>query len=317
MCIIAAKYFKDFGWVGVKNRDRNYLPEVIFKQSFRNDIERLYLEDVITHYTEGINEYGVSILSAATMVKSDEKEAQLARNNKAKKILNGVYRSRDGKIIRTALFEKTPKAALGVIIENELRGNTIVFNKEDCYLIEADTDLETKKTRLKNPDKEIDKPGYEYQYKKISHDDVAVRTNHGIFISYSGYQSIGDEKMKKSRISSEKRYEQTLKDIKNVENPSDMLNAISNLDNKNSQLNPIRLGDPENKEELKTTGQIMISPNIKTISYKPIWCKTIIDFQKINDKKSKTYLSIIPFNWDNALKESDFKSYLKIKNLIG
>jgi len=24
MCVIAAKYFEDFGWVGVKNRDRNY-----------------------------------------------------------------------------------------------------------------------------------------------------------------------------------------------------------------------------------------------------------------------------------------------------
>ena len=74
MCVIAIRFFKDIGWVGVKNRDRNYRPTVHIKQSFRNNVERLYIWDEKTKYTEGLNEFGVSILSAAVAVKDDEKE---------------------------------------------------------------------------------------------------------------------------------------------------------------------------------------------------------------------------------------------------
>ena len=45
MCIVAVKYFPETGWVGVKNRDRNYQPVIKIKQSFRNDIERMYILD--------------------------------------------------------------------------------------------------------------------------------------------------------------------------------------------------------------------------------------------------------------------------------
>jgi len=54
MCIVALKYFTDGGWVGVKNRDRNYKPNIRIRQSFRDDVERLYIWDDKTKYTEGI-----------------------------------------------------------------------------------------------------------------------------------------------------------------------------------------------------------------------------------------------------------------------
>jgi len=45
MCIIAAKYFKDVGWVGVKNRDRNYVPELSFLLLTRTQPHRLLMKD--------------------------------------------------------------------------------------------------------------------------------------------------------------------------------------------------------------------------------------------------------------------------------
>ena len=65
MCIVIAKHFKDLGWVGVKNLDRSYKPEMSIKKSFRRDIERLLLWDEGTHWTEGVNEYGIAIISGA------------------------------------------------------------------------------------------------------------------------------------------------------------------------------------------------------------------------------------------------------------
>lgn len=76
MCVIAVKYFEDIGWVGAKNRDRNYQPKVNIVQSNRTGVQRLYIDDALTRYTEGLNEYGVCILSAALSVKNDEKEAE-------------------------------------------------------------------------------------------------------------------------------------------------------------------------------------------------------------------------------------------------
>ena len=81
MCIVALKHFDDLGWVGVKNRDRNYKPSIMVKQSFSRGIERIYLYDEKTKYTEGMNENGVSILSACTQVKKDEKEGTKVNPN--------------------------------------------------------------------------------------------------------------------------------------------------------------------------------------------------------------------------------------------
>ena len=32
MCVVVAKYFDNVGWVGVKNRDRNYVPDLSFRK---------------------------------------------------------------------------------------------------------------------------------------------------------------------------------------------------------------------------------------------------------------------------------------------
>ena len=128
MCVVAAKYFPDVGWIGVKNRDRGYKATVEIKQSFRRGIERIYILDTGTKWTEGLNEHGVCILSSSTMVKDDENE------NLERASDDPDFMSPSGKKVRTALFEKTVKAALKKCIEIKADGNTLIFDKNDCYL---------------------------------------------------------------------------------------------------------------------------------------------------------------------------------------
>ena len=68
MCIVAAKYFDKVGWVGVKNRDRNYIPEISFKDTSSHGVEILMFWDDVTQYCEGFNSGGVCIISASLMV---------------------------------------------------------------------------------------------------------------------------------------------------------------------------------------------------------------------------------------------------------
>ena len=103
MCVVAVKYIKGHGWIGVKNRDRNYKADIEIVQSNRHGTQRLYIDDKLSRWSEGVNEYGVSIISASFSVKSDEKEGDkilLKRKNKRKQL--GYY-SPDGRAIRKAL----------------------------------------------------------------------------------------------------------------------------------------------------------------------------------------------------------------------
>jgi hypothetical protein len=188
MCIVALKHFQNTGWVGVKNRDRNYKPLIYIKQSNRKNMERIYIWDDVTKYTEGMNEYGVCILAAAVATKSDEKEGSKGRDEDSK------FYSSDGKRIRTALFEKTPEKAIESIRKSQLPGTIIVFNAGVAYLIEAGF-----KTSGRDQDK------YVFKYRHIDKSETAVRTNHGVWIPWLGYQPSDDEEEQISRDSSESR----------------------------------------------------------------------------------------------------------------
>lgn len=321
MCVVAAKYLPKYGWVGVKNRDRNYKPTLGFKQSFKNNVESLYLLDNLTYYSEGINEYGLCIINAATAVKNDESEAAAARRHAKKEAKqNGEYRAPDGIKIRKALKYKTPKEAIEFLSKVKLKGNTICFNQEECYLMELGPDKEQL-----NMQKDIakDNPNYEwtpidsvFKIKKIDKKDIILRTNHGNFLPWAGYQEDPkDAKMSFSRESSVKRYEYALKNIKLANTPEEMLEAISKIEDKNSQFNPTRIGDYNNRTKLKTTGQLLLISKLREFTYRPIWGNVNLNnINKLNSNKSNTYLRLMPFN--NRLSEStnlfkDIDKYLK------
>ncbi len=289
MCVIAIKYFDDVGWVGVKNRDRNYKPNVHIKQSFRNGIERLYIWDEKTKYTEGVNEYGIAIISAAVATKKDEKEVQSAAGEES-------FFSPDGKKIRTALLEKTLNKVTDKLIELELPGNTFIFTAEKCILLEgAYTDE--------------DKTDYVWEKKEIKKTETCVRTNHGIMIPFAGYQKSGDadEHERASRRSSESRKSKTEKAIKKVTNADQMIDCISDADSdKDPQLNPLRTSKTHGATILVTTGQIMICPKKLMLSYRPIWSDVEVDFNKLEKLDRKTSFEII-----SKKRLASFKEYIE------
>jgi hypothetical protein len=276
MCVVCCKYIPEHGWVIAKNRDRNYKPIIRIRKSFRRNIERLYIWDEKTKYTEGVNEFGVGIVSASVTVKEDEAEGSKATQgkttiNKKKR----TFYSPDGLRIRTALFEKTAAEAARTLIELEIPGNTIVADADRCFLLEGAF---------------IDTDEYVYELIEVPKDRIAVRTNHGIFLPWTGYsESIPEQKEK--RKSSEARYERVTKPLKQATSFDEVLESLSSTDDNNPQMNPLRFD--VRKNAMRTTGQIVIVPKEKTLHYRAIWCETIFDLDKLNTNEEKTFFEAV------------------------
>lgn len=281
MCVVVAKFLPDLGWVLAKNRDRNYKPVISMKQSHRKNVERLYMQDDKTRYTEGVNEYGVAILSASVMVKKDEKEgAASGADDQSQRI----FYSPDGIRIRTALLKRSAKAALQELINLQIPGNTFVADDKECYLLEG---------AFKNQDESQTARDYIYKTKKLKKTEAVARTNHGIFIPWSGYQNNKDNPHEKaSRHSSEMRLKIIEKELDKIEKPEDFFEALSQRPESDPQLNPIRID--EKRKAMRTTGQLMLIPKERSITYRPIWSEIKMDnFNKVNNIKSKTFYEII------------------------
>lgn len=307
--------------MGVKNRDRNYKPTISIRQSNRDGTEAVYIVDSVTKYSEGINEYGVGILNAATSVKNDESEAASARRyEKGRLKKEGAYKAPDGIILRRALRHKTPKSAAEYLISKNFQGHTLIFNQDECWILEGgrekkDQEENTKKSII-NPEHEWSALKYEYSLKQINKKDFIVRTNHGQFMPWIGYQKDSeDAKMLLSRKSSEARHESAIKNIENANTPEEMIQAISDVSNKNSQLNPVRIGDYQNKTKLKTTGQLCLIPKKRELIYIPIWCYSdATNFDKINSQKTDTFFTLKAFSPFNDKKVNELFSFERYLN---
>lgn len=295
MCVVAVKYFKGSGWIGVKNRDRNYQPTVQIVQSNRTGVQRLYLDDLKTRYTEGVNEFGLSILSASLSIKSDEKEADKVDGDDR----DASYMSPDGKDIRDALLTKSPMQAIRLLVERELAGCTFVFNEKDCYLLEGGFTIKKEDAK----DKEVPR---DYIYKILKITDYAVRTNHGVVLPQLGYKvDAADPYFARARKSSEVRRKIALNGVKNCTDPLEMMNAISETPNKDAFMNPIRLGDT-NKGDMVTTGQLMLVPVERTMHYRPMYSEVQFKYSKLNGPDAKTFFEII-----SSKKLLGFKEHFK------
>jgi hypothetical protein len=106
-CIIVSKKFGN-DMVLAKNRDRAYKPLIEIVHTFINEVEVVYLHDITTDWSEGMNEYGIGIVNSALMVGFDEKEKQLVAKTGKK--------SQDGLRIRYALGQKKLKDAVKSVV---------------------------------------------------------------------------------------------------------------------------------------------------------------------------------------------------------
>lgn len=280
MCVVAVKHFEGVGWVGVKNRDRNYLANVRIVQSNAQGTQRLYLEDLDTHYAEGVNEHGLCIISASLTVKKDEKEVDKFRRGRADN-----YVSPDGRTIKQCLLLKDPRAALNLAIQRQLPGSTYFFNEKECYLLEGGFNVS--KLKVDNPDDR------EYSHKAVRVNNFSVRTNHGILMPDLGYAKDSDEpESRRARKSSESRLEIASGAVKECGAALDMMDALSITPKRDPFLNPIRTGDPK-KEDMVTTGQYMLIPKDRTMHYRPIFSDVEFKYSKLNGPESKTFFEIV------------------------
>jgi len=263
MCTIGAKYIDNLGWVGFKNRDRNYHAIVKIRTNL-DEPKKMYIWDTSTKYSEGINEHGMGILLASLVMSEDKNEITLAR----KKEKNGeMYYSPVGKKIRQALSYPKPDDAINFLVTNQVTGHILVFNESDCFCLEGALQLTSDgKTTAK----------YDYLIKKVlKSENQIVRSNHGVLLTYAGYQNNICQISRKSSEIRKAIVEQRLIKAKSCD---DVIDAFSRSENTNSQYNPIRYITKESEKQ--TTGQIMIIPKLKQLLYRPIMGELLYDSQE-------------------------------------
>jgi hypothetical protein len=270
MCVIVAKYFDNVGWVGVKNRDRNYVPDLSFRKKKNKNTEVLYFWDDITQYCEGMNDNGVCVLSASLMVLDDEKEITVRTKTPSK----------DGVKIQKALRLTNIKAVAMSLIKQKLPGCTIIFDRETCYLLEG----------AWAPGGYEDKD-YKYKIEEIPHDQTVARTNHGVWLKWAGYQYSSDDGETASAISSRSRLIIAEHIAKNAETPAQLIDWLTKKYVDNWQLNALRLTDE--KKMMRTTAQLMLVPKENTMFVRPIQSNITFNFWKLNGSDSKLWVELL------------------------
>lgn len=270
MCVIAAKYFPEIGWVGAKSRDRNYIPDLHFKREDIKGTERLLYWDKITQYREGLNDDGVCILSASLMVIDDEKEVENPNRS----------HSRDGDRISDALKMSTVSQAVKYLIKEKLTGNTIVFDKESMVLIEASN------REVEGGDKE-----FVFTVRTIPKSQTLVRTNHGIELDWAGYQKGNNANEALSRKSSESRLKYAQKAVDEARSPQAILDLLCKKYDKDPQMNPLRTTTSQKK--MRTTAQILMIPSERTMYIRPIQSSLSFNFWKLDDPEADTWVEIL------------------------
>lgn len=306
MCIVAAKYFKDVGWVGAKNRDRNYPTKIHIVRSNRRQIERLFIDDDLSRYTEGLNEFGVAILSSTLAVKSDEKEGKQARSSGSRRAEDD-FRSIDGKKIRTALFAKTAEQAAKMLVESKLVGATLIFDTKRCFVLEAAYNIRKGEAERKNVERE-----FKHSLKEVKKSDVVVRTNHGIDLPGVGYQFGPTAKEKKKRRSSESRLKIALAGVKLSTEPRDLLVALSQEPNRDTFFNPLRRGNIM-KKEMVTTGQLLLITKSRMLGYRRIQSNVSFDAIKLTDTGAKTNFKFFKLEPEKTKSFHEWNCYGKMQ----
>lgn len=235
-CVIARLNI-DGSVVLAKNRDRMYSPELEVVHELVNGVEMVYMRDVLTDWSEGMNANGIGLVNASLMVGFDEKEGDLAKE-KAKKGKSGKP-SYDGLKIRKALEHSKLSEAIRSVInykgEDEddvgVKGMTIVASPKHTFLIE----MTTKHLPI---------------IKRIKPDDTVTRTNHGIEYPDTGYT--GGIKRK----SSQARKAISKKELDKVSGDYEVLDTLSKQHTSDKFMNPYRR---DNSYNMATSSQVMMN----------------------------------------------------------
>jgi hypothetical protein len=192
-CIIVRKKLGDT-IILAKNRDRPYKPKLEVVHELINGVEVVHLHDIVTDWSEGMNQYGVGVVNTALLVYYDEQEYHLI-SKKGKK-------PKDGMILREALGQRTLKDTIKTAIKymGGIAGHTF-FSTPDKII-----SLETT-------------PKHPFKLKQHPIENQIVRTNHGDETD-AGYK--GGPNLKSSRI----RKASAEKIMNHIDDPKNILDAL-------------------------------------------------------------------------------------------
>ena len=291
MCVILAKYFDGIGWAGAKNRDRNYTPVLDFIEDNSQDVQRMMMHDQVTGYKEGINNHGISILNTSLDVYDDESEVEAGT----------AEISPDGQVIAKALLQHTVPNAVQVLLDGKLGGCTIVFDREQLYLIEASDWDGTRE--------------FKSIVKEIPNTDTVARTNHGIWMQDTGYQRRPNNRSETlSRISSESRLALAEAVVATAEEPEDLVDGMCQVYLKNPQLNIMRTSTEQKK--MRTTSQQLCVPEEKTLYCRPVSSHLQFDFWGLNQPNTDVWVEILSNRalWQNTQGDPPF-GHMKLKDV--
>ena len=232
-CIIVSKKFGN-DMVLAKNRDRAYKPLIEVVHTFINGVEVVYLHDVTTDWSEGMNEYGIGIVNSSLMVGFDEKEKQIISKTGKK--------SEDGLRIRYALGQKSIKEAIKSVVLHDggIKGHTFLADPNTLITIEM-TSKHKPVIKQQNPSK------------------IYVRTNHGLAHPDAGYTEGPDYKSSVVRRASARDIIDSVKDW------NDELKALRT--NRFSHDNPNNMSRDTNKMKTTSQMQLNLTKRIFTLNY--------------------------------------------------
>jgi len=232
-CIIVSKKFGN-DMVLAKNRDRTYKPDIEIVHTFINGIEVVYLHDITTDWSEGMNEFGIGLVNASLMIGFDEKEKEIVAKTGKK--------SEDGVRIRFALGQRTLKEAIKSVIKHNggVKGHTFIADPNNLITVEM-TSKHAPVIKQQNPA------------------NLYVRTNHGLAHPDAGYTEGPDYKSSVIRRASARAAIGKLKDWR------DELKALRT--NRFSHTNPNNMSRDTDKMETTSQMQLNLTRKIFTLNY--------------------------------------------------
>lgn len=191
-CIIGAGQYSGSNCL-IKVRDRNYVPAIKIIREIVDGVEVAYLYDIDTDWSEGINEYGIGVVSSALRVIDDE----VVKKEKAK--------ADDGIRIRKILAKDNISSAVNEAVRNGMSGHCFISDANQIVTFEPQPEDENHWVKLLD----------------LAKGDIAVRTNHGVDTKGTGYTKGPDF------VSSKYRHQQAVRWLNQCRDKNELARSLT------------------------------------------------------------------------------------------
>lgn len=260
MSVLLCKYITNQGWVGIKNIDAKNKPSYRIRKSYRGGVERLMVWDDVSKYTEGINEYGICIISIPRGNRDEYRDIKKIKSQSKR------YYSPAGYVVRKALLKDNCADAVQSLIESGIDGSTVVFNSFFCYLLKMEINASGEK---------------HYSVKQLSESEHLVISN------IECPDETDHQKCASVRIAG---IENSLYKVSDFDS---LLDAMSCQPNDGTKIHAYPIIPASDKVSFRTVAQLILCPESKTLHFRPIWGEINYDMESLNVQNNRTFFEIV------------------------